>query len=221
MLVQEELQRKSEQLKEQKNKQIKEIKHEVKHCLVIYQIPEVIEQIILDYSFKESTIETNNSLKEKVKKYSNTENEHLIPELDVSCVTSMYQLFYIYGRQFNLCLNNWDTSNVIDMSYMFSYCVNFNQPVNFDTKNVINMRGMFAFSFRFNQPVNFDTKNVVDMSGMFVGCNNFNRLVNLDTKNVVDMHCMFERCHKFNQPVNFDTKNVTNMMAMFDFCFNF
>ena len=94
MLNQEELQRKSEQLKEQKIKQIKE------------------SNISLDYSFDGSTIETNKSLKNKIKEYYNTENEYLISELDVSCVTSMY---YLFDRccKMNINLDNWDTSNVV------------------------------------------------------------------------------------------------------------
>ena len=189
-LDQEELQRKSEQLKEQK---IKQIKDNIKSCLKVLNLPEVIENTILDYSFDESKIETNYSLKAKVKKYYNTEKEHLISELDVSCVTSMYELFCCCYK-FNQSLDKWDTSNVIDMSYMFYDCYIFNQSINFDTKNVTNMESMFAFCFEFNQAVNFDTSNVVNMSWMFCGCKRFNQHVNFNTKNVNDMRDMFGKC---------------------------
>ena len=128
-LDQEELQRKSEALKQHK---IQIIKQNIIIAFSKLQLPHDIENIIFEYVFDESKIETNKSLKEQVKKYYNTENEYLIKEFDVSCVTSMYKLFE-YCSEFNLCLDNWDTSNVIDMSCMFYKCDKFNQPINFNT----------------------------------------------------------------------------------------
>ena len=216
-LNQEELQRKSEQLKEQK---INQIKHDIKCCLSKYELPEEIENIILDYSFDESKIETNYSLRKKVNEYYNTKNEHLISELDVSCVTSMYNLFCNF-HDFDESLDKWDTSNVVNMRNMFYFCTSFNQPVNFDTKNVIDMCFMFCYCCKFNQLINFNTKNVIDMDYMFSGCHVFNQPVNFDTKNVIDMNCMFAYCYAFNQPVNFDTSNVNAMRRMFHNCINF
>ena len=92
-LDQKELQKQSEILKEEK---IKQIKNNIKCCLKVFELPEEIENIILDYSFDESKIETNKSLKTKVKKYCNTKDAYLMSELDVSCVTSMNSLFCSY-----------------------------------------------------------------------------------------------------------------------------
>jgi hypothetical protein len=105
-LDQEELQKKSEKLKQHK---INNIKQTIINSLAKLQLPHDIENIIFNYVFDDSKIETNNSLKEKVKKYYNTENVHLIPELDVFCVTSMHLLFEDCNY-FNISLINWDTS---------------------------------------------------------------------------------------------------------------
>ena len=216
-LDQKELQKQSEILKEQK---IKQIKNEIKCCLKELELPEEIENIILDYSFDESTIETNKSLKKKVKDYYNTSRDDLISELDVSCVTSMNHLFCDFC-DFDESLDKWDTSNVVDMKNMFYYCTSFNQPVNFDTSKVVNMHGMFYGCENFNQSVNFNTSNVVNMHGMFYGCWIFNQPVVFDTRNVTDMCDMFYGCENFNQPVVFDTRNVTDMSFMFNGCENF
>ena len=221
-LDQEELQRKSEQLKEQK---IKQIKDNIRtNCLILIEFPEEIENIIISYSFDESKIETNYSLRAKVNEYCMTENEYLISELDVSCVTSMNYLFVIshdyVPNKFNQPLDKWDTSNVVDMRSMFYICTQFNQAIDFNTKNVIDMSCMFCQCYNFNQAVNFDTRNVISMSGMFSNCSSFNQPVNFDTKNVLYMVYMFCKCQKFNQPVDFDTKNVINMEDMFYGCEN-
>ena len=54
-------------------------------------------------------------------------------------------------------INNWDVSNVTDMSIMFSSeeATFFNQPLNkWNVSNVKNMHGMFFNASSFNQPLN-------------------------------------------------------------------
>ncbi len=216
-LDQQELQRKSEELKRHK---INNIKQNIINSLSILQLPYELENIIFEYAFDDSKIETNNSLKEKIKNYYDTENEHLIQELDVSCITSMYKLFEAC-IEFNLCLDNWNTSNVIDMSYMFYFCVVLNQPIRFNTSNVTNMLCMFLCCNTFNQVIEFDTSNVVDMSYMFAGCKDFDQPIDFDTSKVTNMSYMFYDCHKFNQQIAFDTSNVIYMPFMFWYCSKF
>ena len=48
-------------------------------------------------------------------------------------------MFY-QAHAFNQPLNNWDTSKVTDMSYMFNRAEAFDQPLNnWDTSKVTNM----------------------------------------------------------------------------------
>jgi surface protein len=190
-----ELQRKSEELKRHK---IQIIKQNIINLLAKLQLPHDIENIILEYSVDESKIETNNSLKKKIQKYCGTENEYLIPELDVSCITSMYRLFDSCAT-FNLCLNKWDTSNAVDMSWMFLGCWRFNQQIRFNTSKVTNMSYMFCGCYEFNQQIVFDTSNVTDMSGMFYNCQSFNQLINFNTLKVTDMNYMFWDCESLEE----------------------
>jgi surface protein len=115
-------------------------------------------------------------------------------------------------------LENWNTSNVFHMGFMFSGCTLFNQSVsNFDTTKVTSMGSMFALATSYNQSVsNFNTANVTDMSGMFLSASAFNQPVPFNTIKVTDMRAMFANAKAFNQSVsNFDTANVTNMRVMF------
>ena len=56
------------------------------------------------------------------------------------------RLMFFNCYKFNQQLNNWDVSNVTDMSFMFYYCKSFNQPLtNWDVSNVNNYYAMFEF----------------------------------------------------------------------------
>ena len=143
---------------------------------------------------------------------------------NVSNVTDMSYMF-AYCSNFNQPLGSWDVSNVTDMYYMFLGCKNFNQPLNsWNVSNVTHMSEMFSGCKNFNQPLNsWNVSNVIDMSGMFSGCGNFNQPLNSwNVSNVTYMSWMFDSCENFNQPLNsWNVSNVTNMRSMFWSCKKF
>ena len=93
--------------------------------------------------------------------------------------------------------NNFDTSNVTDMSGMFEYCSGLTSLdlSLFNTSNVTYMNQMFGYcsSLTSLDLSMFDTSNVANMNGMFDNCYGLTSL-NLsmfDTSNVTDMSIMF------------------------------
>ena len=121
-----------------------------------------------------------------------------------------------------------DTSNVTDMSWMFSGCssqTSLNLK-NFGTSNVTNMKGMFSYCSALTKLdlSDLDTSKATDMSNMFVDCSSLKslNLSNFDTSNVTDMHSMFIFCQSLTNLdlSNFDTSNVTDMKEMFGNCFS-
>ena len=72
---------------------------------------------------------------------------------------------------FNQPLNNWNTSKVTDMGFMFRNCLNFNQPLNnWNTSKVMHMDQMFYLALSFNQDISmWDISNVTNMEYMFYG----------------------------------------------------
>jgi len=116
-------------------------------------------------------------------------------------------------------INNWDVSNVTDMSYMFASAYGFNQPIDsWDVSNVSNMQGMFLSTTHFNQPINsWDVSSVTNMSDMFGSNWDFNQPINnWDVSNVIHMNGMFQNAISFNQPLSdWNTGNVINMYMMF------
>ena len=94
-------------------------------------------------------------------------------------------------------INDWDVSNVTDMSNLFSGKETFNQPLDkWNVSGVTNMEAMFSQCDLFNQPLD-----------------------SWDVSNVRNMKFMFFRCEKFNQPLNMWTvNNATNTNYMFEGC---
>ena len=117
-------------------------------------------------------------------------------------------------------INEWDTSEVTDMSKLFYYEFKFNSPIgNWNVSKVTNMKDIFWCAKKFNQSLNnWDVSNVTDMSYMFEEAISFNQpLDNWDVSNVTDMSYMFRGAESFNQPLdNWDFSNVNEMVDMFE-----
>ena len=77
-----------------------------------------------------------------------------------------------------LDLSNFDTSNVINMGFMFNNCNKLKEINKFITNKVTDMDTMFnsCSELEILDLSNFDTSNVIDMSRMFNGCNNLKYL---------------------------------------------
>ena len=121
--------------------------------------------------------------------------------------------------------NNFDTSDVTNMSYMFTDCRNLTSMdvSQFDTSKVTDMSHMFQYCALTGIDVSkFDTSNVVNMEYMFTDCRNLTSLdvSNFDTSNVTEMNSMFRYCNSLTKLDlrNFDTSKITDMEYMFEDC---
>ncbi len=165
---------------------------------------------------------------EVVAKYGPIENWNVSQVKNMDDLFNMTKIdYYSKGKEFDLPLNKWDTSNVTTMARMFYRAEKFNQPLNkWNTSKVTNMSGMFEETKRFNQPLTkWDTSKVTNMSSMFAKAFDFNKPLKWDTSNVTDMNHMFYDAYSFSQGLNtgkltdskdaWDVSNVTNMDSMF------
>lgn len=139
-----------------------------------------------------------------------------VPQIP-STVTSLKGTFQS-ALNFNGDVSKWDTSNVTDMSTLFSGANSFNQPLNWNTSKVTDMSQMFNGASAFNQPITFNTTNVTKMTEMFRYANAFNSDIStIDTSNVYIMNGMFSGANNFNQPVgSWNMKNMTSAYQMFN-----
>ncbi len=121
---------------------------------------------------------------------------------NTSNVTDMSQMFVDCSGLTELDLTCFDTSKVKDMSYMFERCKNL---VSVDVSK-------------------FDTTNVEIMSGMFRGCSSLTDLDlrNFNTSKVRYIYDMFANCSSLKSVnlTSFDTSQVLNMGGMFYQCEN-
>ncbi|WP_422105442.1 BspA family leucine-rich repeat surface protein [Winogradskyella sp.] len=138
---------------------------------------------------------------------------------DLSQVISMNSMFFhcksLIG---DASINNWDVTNVIDMSWMFAGTTPFNQPLsNWNVSNVSNMEYMFLNDTNFNQPLNaWNVSNVSNMAYMFSRAVFNQPLNNWDVSNVSTMERMFDRSVNFDQDLgDWDISSLTNAEDMF------
>ena len=139
---------------------------------------------------------------------------------------SAYSLFSNYeGTSVNDVIKYDDTSNVTDMSYMFSGCSKLTTIPLLDTSNVISMREIFANCSSLTTIPLLNTSNVTDMRGMFYNCYSLTIVPAFNTSNVTGlggifgpgMTNMFQNCinieeiHMINISTNLDISYCTKM----------
>lgn len=134
-----------------------------------------------------------------------------------------YGLFYNVGGI--ISTNNWDTSNITNMSNMFcnsEYLYNI-KTTNFNTSQVVNMSNMF-YNCKRLQDVDaryWDTSNVTNMFGLFFNCSHLGLVANFMTQNcqsVVDISSMFRNCSSILNITFGDIGNFTYANYVFTNC---
>ena len=132
--------------------------------------------------------------------------------------------YMFYGcKNFNQPINNWNISNVKDISYIFSES-GFNSAL---TKASVPKTDIYKKLLKFItdidlsngiQDVSWDTSNVNNMEFMFYNNEKFNTLINeFKTENVTNMRNMFNNSSKYNSPINnWNISNVINISSMFN-----
>ena len=141
---------------------------------------------------------------------------------NTSNVTNMSSMFT--GCSSLTTIPLFDTRNVTNMSYMFSSCSSLTTIPLFDTRNVTNMSYMFSSCSSLTTIPLFDTRSVTNMSYMFKiqpgDTTKLTTIPQLDMSNVTDTSQMFSSCSSLTEVPPLNTSNVTNMSSMFIDCTN-
>tara|TARA_Y100000310_G_C20668423_1_gene808925 strand:- start:262 stop:1347 length:1086 start_codon:yes stop_codon:yes gene_type:complete len=128
--------------------------------------------------------------------------------------TSLFETFWFCNKLTSIgSVEQWPTSNVTNMSYMFNEANLFNQDIgSLDTSNVTNMTYMFFAADAFNQDISgWDTSKVTTMYGMFFGADVFNQPIGAwDTSNVTNLGYILLAATAFDQDISaWDISSIT------------
>lgn len=142
-----------------------------------------------------------------------------------------------FGSAFGLCpsltsiarINEWNTSNIINMTFMFNGCILFNQDLGgLNTSNVTNFTSMFQGAVAFNNggssSINsWNTSNAANMTNMFNGATAFNQNIgSWNVSNVTTFASMFTSARAFNQDIGaWNVSKVTTFQSMFNGAISF
>ena len=111
-----------------------------------------------------------------------------------------------------------DTSNVTEMSDMFSGCSSLTTIPQLDTSSATYMTNMFDGCSSLATIPQLDTSKVTTMSGMFWNCVKLITIPELNTSSVTDTSNMFAGCSSLTTIPQLDTSSVTYMYNMFSSC---
>ena len=176
---------------------------------------------------EEDMITTNEDLKNKIQKLYKEQGKG--DTLDVSSLTKLIKcddfsnIFSGFEKVKHIIgIEDWDVSNVKNMTLMFWGCINFNANLSkWNVSSVGDMNEMFEGCEKFNSDLsNWDVSSVNHMGSMFCGCKKFNSdLSNWDVSKVGNMGYMFQNCYNFNSDLSkWNVSNVKNMKNIFDGC---
>lgn len=156
--------------------------------------------------------------KEELKALVDNHNIYL-GDIDTQYITDMSDLFFSSKRENFSGIELWNTSNVINMDYMFANTLYFNKDISsWDVSSVESMKSMFWGAESFNQPLElWNVSKVRNMNAMFCDTLSFNQPLNKwNVSNVQDMSFLFSQTAVFNQPIgDWNTSSVTTMKCMF------
>ena len=130
------------------------------------------------------------------------------------------------ATSFNASVENWDTSNITNMKYMFSETLFNNMLDKWDVSKVENFQSIFEDAAVFNQDISmWDMSNVKFISNMFKEASSFSCLcVSMEDwlnnsvihNALTDFTGLFNGASNFNVSLkNWDTANITSMNSMF------
>ena len=142
---------------------------------------DVLKRDLLGETREEDKFHNKKELIEYLKAEIEKQGRHVvIRDLDVSQIEDLSRLFYnaransIGSGIKSLDLSGWKTSNVEDMSYMFSWCTEL-ESLNlsgWDTSKVRSMTEMFRYCVNLKSLdlSGWDTSNVENMYAMLWNC---------------------------------------------------
>ena len=134
-----------------------------------------------------------------------TPNLSEVPDILPNTIIDLTHTFYGSGIVILTGLNNWNVSNITNMSGTFELATAFNQDISsWDVSGVTDMSSMFESARAFNQDLNsWNVGSVTNMKRMFCAAQVFNQQLNSwNVSNVTNMDHLFWEAVAFDQDIS-------------------
>mgnify|MGYP003297294972 CR=1 FL=1 len=141
-----------------------------------------------------------------------------LPKIDTSEVTDMSYMFsFCYAL---VAMPMLDTSAVVNMTSVFDGCASLSCIPLFDTSKVTNMRAAFQGCYVLENLPMLDTSNVTDMGGMFNICYSLKNIPPINTSKVVHFDQFANSCYSLENAPNIKTALATDCSSIYSYCSN-
>ena len=182
----------------------------------------IIEKILINKSSKfinkKIKVESKDQLQIIIqKRYHNNSSFIDLTDIDISELDDLSDVFGILDKTKVIDISGWDTSNVINMSYMFNRCTKLKKIVGIENLDVSKLKTTKIMFYGCKNLVeldltNWNTISLENMSYMFYNCSNLKIIKNIENwqlPNVKDVSYMFYECTKLDVDLsNWDLRNI-------------
>ena len=143
-------------------------------------------------------------------------NCYILSDGNIYANATASSMFYSFRGLTSLTFDNFNTSNVTNMSQMFYYCTSLTELdlSSFNTSNVTNMCDMFYGCSGLVETLDlssFNTSNVTDMYGMFRSCSGLTTIYvgsGWSTAKVISSGYMFYGCTSLVGAIAYDSSKI-------------
>ena len=179
----------------------------------------IIEKILINKSskFNKIKVESPDQLLSIIREIHNNNKSFLdLTDLDISELDNLSYIFYALNMEV-VYISGWNTSNVITMENMFSFCDKLKNIIGIENLDVSKLEDATSMFYCCKNLVELDLTNWNPVSlqhtyEMFSGCSNLKIIENIENwqlPNIKSVRQMFYKCAKLD--VDLSNWNLTNI----------
>ena len=179
----------------------------------------IIEKILINKSskFNKIKVESHDHLFSIIQERLNNNKLFIdLTDLDISELDDLSYIFYGLNMEV-VDISGWNTSNIITMENMFSFCNKLKNIIGIENLDVSKLQRANAMFYWCKNLVELDLTNwnpisLENMSNMFGYCSNLKIIKNIENwqlPNIKDVRQMFYKCAKLDVDLsNWDLSNI-------------
>ena len=179
----------------------------------------IIEKILINKSskFNKIKVESRDQLQSIIQeRYYNNKSFIDLTDLDISKFNNLSYIFYALNMEV-VDISGWNTSNVITMENMFSFCDKLKNIIGIENLDVSKLEDATSMFYCCKKLVELDLTNWNPVSlqhthEMFSGCSNLKIIENIENwqlPNIKSVRQMFYKCAKLDVDLsNWDLTNI-------------